>query len=301
MINTPFFSFLIPYYDGWFARPMWFSSLLMAFTILFWIYVMRKYIFKIPFSGKEELSIILMVPFTICAGTMNIFSGLGSMAVCQVAIPGVAAIFCFFSSQLKNIKYKYPVAIMIFMLLLGPFYYTTAQHDWDFTFYDVLPKHANVQIETGFGRGIYTNQIYSRLYGWLIANANYFARPGDYAISYLVSPMVHMITGLRPSLDDTFITFELSNDYFQKCIEKMMQRGREPKIAFIFDRLPVILNGPKMFPDKQFDFLSSDDPISLYIKANMTPASFFKISDNHIIQCYVDYNLAKNRKTVQNP
>jgi hypothetical protein len=298
-INTPLFSFLIPYYDGWFARPMWFSSLLMAFTILFWAYVIRKYIFQIPFSSQEELSIILMAPFTICACTMNIFSGLGSMAVCQVAIPGVAAIFCFFASQLKYIKYKYPVANVIFTLLLGPFYYTTARHDWDFTFYDVPPKHANVHIETGFGRGIYTNQIYSSLYDWLIANATYFTQPGDYAISYVLSPMVHMITKLRPSLDDTFITFELSDNYYEQCIEKIQESGREPKIAFIFERPLVMLNGPNIFPEKQFDLLASDHPISLYIKAHMTPASSFKISDDHIIRCYVDFNLARNRKAVQ--
>ena len=294
-INTPLFSFLIPYYDGWFARPMWFSSLLTGFTILFWAYVIRKYILKKPFSHKEELSIILMVPFSICAFTMNIFSGLGSMAVCQVAIPGVAAIFCFLSSQLKSIKYKNLVAIIIFMLLLGPFYYTTARHDWDFTFYDVLPKHANVRIEKGFGRGIYTNQIYSKLYNWLIANANYFTRPGDYAISYLVSPMVHMIVDLRPSLDDTFIFFEKPNSYFEKCIQKMEQRGRRPKIAFIFERWPMIIGGSEVFRAKELDFLSSGDPISLYIKAHMIPASTFKISDDHIIRCYVDFDLAKER------
>jgi len=81
-INTPLFSFLIPYYNGWFARPMWFSSLLMAFTILFWMHTIRKYVLKRPFSDEEGLSIILMAPFTLSACTMNIFSGLGPMAVC---------------------------------------------------------------------------------------------------------------------------------------------------------------------------------------------------------------------------
>ena len=299
IINTPIFSFLVPYYDGWFARPAWFSSLLMAFTILFWMYTIRKYVLKRIFSKLEELSIILMVPFTICACTMNIFSGLGPMAVCQTAIPAAAAIFCFFASQLKNTKFRHPLAILIFMLVLGPFYYTTARHDWDFTFYDVPPKYANARIETGFGKGIYTNQIYSKLHNWLIANANYFTRPNDYAIAYVLSPMVHMITKLRPSLDDTFITFELPNRYYEQCIKKMEERGREPRIAFIFDRPLVMLNGPNIFPEKQFDFLASDNPISIYIKAHMTPASTFKISDDFIIRCYVDFNLPKERKPDQ--
>ena len=82
-INTKIFSFLVPYYDSGLARPMWFSSLLMAFTILFWMYMIRKYVLKKIFSKEEKLSIILMVPFTMCAYTMNIFSGLGPLAVCQ--------------------------------------------------------------------------------------------------------------------------------------------------------------------------------------------------------------------------
>ena len=299
IINTPIFNVLIPYYNGWFARPMWFSSLLMAFTILFWTHTLIKYILKTIFNNEEALSIILMVPFTISACTMNIFSSLGPLAVCQTAIPAVAAMSCFFVSQLKSIKYRQPVAIFMLILLLGPFYYTTARHDWEFTFYDVRPEDANVRIATGFGRGIYTNKLYSRLYDWLIANANYFTQPDDYAISYVVSPMVHMITRLKPSLDDTWIFLEKSESYFEKSIQKMEQRGREPKIAFIFDRLPVILNGPEMFPDKQLDFLASGDPISIYIKKHMTPASTFKISDDHIIRCFVDFNLPKNQKTCE--
>jgi hypothetical protein len=180
------------------------------------------------------------------------------------------------------------------MLLLGPFYYTTARHDWDFTFYDVPPEHANECIETGFGRGIYTNKIYSKLYDWLIANAAYFTQPGDYAISYVVSPMVHMITGLRPALDDTFIYFGKSNNYFEKCIEKMEERERKPKIAFIFERAPVFIKRPRIFPNKQINFVSSQDPISMYIKNHMRPASTFKIADDHIVRCYVDFNYRKS-------
>ena len=292
IISTPLFKVLIPYYNGWFVGPMWFSSLLMAFMILFWTHTIIKCILKNTFNNEEALSIILMVPFTISACTMNIFSSLGPMAVCQTAIPAVAALSCFFVTQLKRIKYRQPVAIFMLILLLGPFYYTTARHDWEFTFYDVKPEYANVRLETGFGKGIYTNQIYSRLYDWLIANANYFTQPNDYAISYVVSPMVHMITRLRPSLDDTWL-FQKSESYFEKSIQKMEQREREPKIAFIFDRLPVILNGSKMFPDKQLDFLASGDPISIYIKKHMTPASTFKISEDYIIRCYVDFNLPK--------
>ena len=58
---------LARYYGGLFGRPMWFSSLLIAFTLFFWIYILTKYSLKSALNKEEELSIILLVPFTICA------------------------------------------------------------------------------------------------------------------------------------------------------------------------------------------------------------------------------------------
>ena len=81
----------------------------------------------------------------------------------------------------------------------------------------------------------------------------------------------------------------------------MEQRGREPKIAFIFERWPIIVGGAEIFRAKELDFPSSRDPISIYIKTHMTPVSTFKISDDHIIRCYVDYNLARDRKAGKLP
>jgi hypothetical protein len=306
IIRTSLFSLLTPYYNGWFDKPMWFSSLLMAFIIIFWMYTIGKYALKKIFSKEEELSIILMVPFTICACAMSIFSSLKSLSVCQTAIPAVAAMSCLLISQLKNLEFKHPVAIVMLILLLGPFYYTTARHDWEFTFFDVQPKQAIVRIETGFGKGIYTNQIYAKVYDWLIANAKTFTHPDDYAISYIVSPMVHMITKLRPSLDDTFISFEKPLNYYEKCIEKMEQREREPKIAFIFEREMILFpvsfeRGSVVFPQKQIDFMTAQDPISIYVKTHMTRAGSFKISDDHSIRCYIDNDLPKNQRIDPKP
>lgn len=300
LINTSVFGLLPPYFAGWFSKPMWFSSLLIAFTILFWLFTIRKLVLKKLFTQPEELAIVLMVPFTICMLTKSTFSSLGPLNAAQSAIPGAAAIYCVLTSQLKKTKNPHLVAIIAFLFLLAPFYYTTARNDWDFTNFDVIPKQMNVQIKYGFGKGIYTNPIYSRLYDWLVANTNYFTQPGDYAISYVVSPMVHMITGLRPSLDDTYISIAKNDKYYEKCIQKMEERGREPKIAFIFERelmfYPVSLEeGTWVFPTKSMDFISSRDPISNYVKKHMTPASTFKISADHIIRCYVDFNLSKNR------
>ena len=301
IIKTSFFGILTPY-NGFFGRPMWFSSLLIAFVLFFWIYLISKYFLKRGLNKEEELAIFLMVPFSICANTMSIFSGLGSLAVCQTAIPAVAGIFYVVASRLKPMKYPPAMTFTLILFLLGPFYYMTAENDWEFTFFDVVPAQADTRIETGFGRGIYTNHLYSMLYDWLIANASAFTQPDDYAISYAVSPMVHMITGLRPSLDDTFIIVDKSRHYFEACIEFMKEKDRAPKIAFVFERIPAFSpasqkKGTLSFLGKSFDFISSMDPISVYVRTHMTPASTFKISDDHIIRCYVDFNLGKDRQT----
>ncbi len=301
IIKTSFWGFLTPYYNGWFGRPMWFSSLLIAFILFFWIYMISRYLLKRSLNKEEDLAIILIVPFTICALTMSIFSGLGSLAVCQTAIPATTGIFFVVACRLKPMKYPPVLTLVMVLLILGPFYYMTSENDWEFTFFDVVPAQADTRIESGFGRGIYTNRLYSKLYGWLIANAAAFTQPGDYEISYVVAPMVHMITKLKPSLDDTYITILKSNIYYEKCIEKMVQEGREPKIAFIFERelmlYPVSLKrGTVDFPPKEIDFMTSQDPISVYVRTHMTPASTCKISKDHVIRCYVNQNLAHNPK-----
>ena len=38
-----------------------------------------------------------------------------------------------------------------------------------------------------------------------------------------------------------------------------------------------------------FDFFTSLDPISVYVRTHMTPASTFKISDDNVIRCYVEF------------
>jgi len=327
IIKTSFFGILAPYYNGLFGRPMWFSSLLIAFALFFWIYMIVKYFLKTNMGKKEEIAIFLMVPFSICALTMSIFSGLGSLAVCQTAIPAVAGIFFFVAARLlgdepqkpsekklpplqrgaggiltvKPLKYTPAITLVMVLLLLAPVYYMTAEHDWKFTFFDVQPAQADNRIETGFGRGIYTNRLYVKLYDWLIANATAFTQPGDYAISYAEAPMVHMITGLRPSLDDTFVTFAKDRDYYEKAIDFMKRKGREPKVAFIFERMPVLVpvdmkKGKVAFLSKEFDFMSSMDPISTYVKTHMHEMSVFRISADHVIRCYVNPGLAHNQK-----
>lgn len=305
IINTQLLSFLMPYYSSWSSRPMWFSSLLMGFTILFWIQIITKFVLKKILSTEEELAIILMVPFTICALTMSVFSSLGTLAVSQSAIPAVAAIAYMLTPQLKNMKYQHQLAIVTIILLLGPFYYTTAQNDWNFSFYDVSPRQANVSIEEGFGKDIKTNQMYKSLHEWIRKNTEEYSNKDDFIISYVLSPMVHMIAKRRPSLDDTFVSFKKPIEYYDKSIAKMKERHRCPKIAFVFENVPALVpislkNGTYRWSGKEFILSKSNDPVSGYVLQNMALVDEFEISSNNKVSCFVDKKTLINKKIDEN-
>jgi len=284
VIDTSLFGLITPYYNGWFGRPMWFAALLASSFFLFLCHFIFKVVKKKPWNNFELLALILFIPGIIAAINGSIFSGLGFLAVLHSSIPAVAAMACAIMSMATIKKRVYLVKLAILILFFVPFYYTTAWSDWKFTFFDVAPEQANVEIETGFGKGIKTNQAYKDLYVWISTTSQAYSNKDDYVISYAVSPMVHMIARRRPALDDTFVSFAgFPVDYYSKAIEFMKNRGRKPKLAYVFEAMPalmpVTLEDPKrIWMGKQFSF-PSDDPISQYILDNMTPIQRFPISN----------------------
>ncbi len=190
-------------------------------------------------------------------------------------------------------KRVYLVKLAILILFFAPFYYTTAWSDWKFTFFDVAPEQANVEIETGFGKGIKTNQIYKDLYEWISTTSQAYSNKDDYIISYVVSPMVHMIAQRRPALDESFISFaDFPEDYYHKAMEFMKNRGRKPQLAYVFEAMPVLLpvnleDPARIWHGKQFSF-PSGDPISQYVLANMTQIESFPISNELSVRCFLD-------------
>lgn len=170
--------------------------------------------------------------------------------------------------------------------------------DWRFTFYDVPPAQMNATINDGFGKGIKTNVVYSKLYEWIKKNAEEYTDKNDFMLSYVLFPMTHMITKLRPSLDESYLFYYWPRSICEKGIEVMKKKGRNPKIAFVSEReimlIPISLDkGTFRWNGKQFYFPGSMDPFSIYVKKNMTQVSAFKITDDFIIRCYVDFNLPK--------
>ena len=293
VIDTSLFGLITPYYNGWFGRPMWFAALLTSFYFLLLYHFVFKIVKKNPWNNFELLALIFFIPTVIAAISMSVFSELGFLAVLHSSIPALAAMACAIMSMETVKKRVYFVKFAILFLFLAPFYYATAWADWQFTFFDVAPQQANVEIEQGFGKGIKTNQVYKDLYGWIGATSQAYSNKDDYIISYVLSPMVHMIARRRPALDDTYLPFvAFPENYYHKAIEFMKKRGRKPQLAYVFEAWPALqfitMEDPARFWQNKRISFPSGDPISQYVLANMTLIESFPISNELSVRLFLD-------------
>jgi len=273
---------------------MWFAALSASSYFLFLCHFVFKIVKKKPWNNYELLVLTLFVPGGIAAINSSVFSGLGFLAVLHSSIPAVAVMACAIMSMETIKKRVYLVKLAILFLFFVPFYYTTAWADWKFTFFDVAPQQANVEIQQGFGKGIKTNQTYKDLYGWISTTSQAYSNKDDYVISYCVSSMVHMIARRRPALDDAFISFAVYPEvYYHKAIEFMKKRGRKPQLAYVFEAMPALRpitleDNARIWMGKEFSFPTSSDPISQYILANMTLIESFPISNDLSVRLFLD-------------
>jgi hypothetical protein len=301
VIDTSLFGLIVPYYHGWYngwaGRPLWFAALLTLSYLLLLCHFIFKIVRREPWTNLELFSLVLFIPSIIAAVSGTAFSALGMLVVLNASIPSIASMACAILSMETMRKRTYLTQLSILVLFLAPFYYTTAWSDWKFTFFDVAPEQANVEIETGFGRGIKTNEIYKNLYEWISATSQAYSNNDDYIISYVSTPMVHMIARRRPALSLSNIAFnELPDDYFDKLMEFMKSRKRKPQMAYVFEAMPVLVpvsleNPARIWQEKQFSF-PSDDPISRYVLANMTMIESFPISNGLSVRCFLDHATA---------
>ena len=294
IIDTSFFHLISPYYDGWFSRPMWFDSFLIACMVLFWISFFRRYRKNHSFNKGKEICFILLVPATIQSISSSIVSTNGILNVLYVSfllVPAFSYLFIYDADFKKRAAW---IQLFIFIIVLAPYYYHTTYADWNFTYFDVPPKRATHTIQFGFGKGIKTNALYANLYDWIRQNARIFDYRKSFSISYITSPMIHMITKQRPSLDDSFVDFSSrTTSFLANEMKHMETKDRHPSIVFVFERMPCLLpvsieKETFTWPRRQFDFQRSNDPISLYVKLNMIPVSEFRISEGNIVRCYID-------------
>ncbi len=297
IIDTTFFGLITRYHrgvlDGWSNRPLWFAALLAASYFLFVCYLIFKTVKKKPWSKFELVALILFIPCVIAAINSNILSNLGMGTVLYSSITAVTAVTYMILSMETIKRRTYLVQLAVITLFFAPFYYSTAWSDWKFTFFDVAPEQMNAEIETGFGRGIKTNQIYKNLYEWISTTSQAYSNKDDYVISYIVSPMVHMIARRRPALDESHIHFaEYPEDYYNKSIEFMKSRGRNPKLVYVFESIPALQpidlkESMRLWQDRQISF-PSNDPITRYVLANMKQVDSFPLAEDLAVRCFLD-------------
>lgn len=271
------------------------SIFLSSFMILFWMSIIIKILIKQSLSECEQVGIIFMLPATILAITVSIFSDGGMFAVLYTAIPVIVVMGGCIITNLKKRKFAPFYQLIILLLVFAPFYLRQGWFAWHNTFNDFIPSHATTTIDKGFGKGICTNEVYKSVYCWIENISQKYSQKNDYILAYPFSPMVHMIAKRRPALDDTFISFNLkSYEYYDNAIKFMQARSRRPKLAFVFSRslivIPIFSDGIKYFwPSKQLDPQSSD-PISRYVRDNMVLLNQFTIMGFQMA-CYIDNNL----------
>lgn len=303
VIATSCFGLMTPYYEGWFAKPMWLSSLLVCFIAVFWASFIWKAVRKEELSPEDEICLVIMVPGTMQFLISSIVSTNGVLEILHSAIPLVAA--CTLATF--TLGRKEPCAEIkrpaVLPMLLLPFYITTAWADWTFTYFDVLPWEADARIEQGFGKGIHTNREALKLYTWISTTASSHSKENDYILSYIVSPMVYMIAHRKPALDHSFTDFvSRPPEFFVRSVEKMQAKKREPRLAFVFEYFPAVLSIASLPDDrkaqappgaqymwfgKHFNF-SADDPISRYVLKNMYILDEYNITSKSTVRCFVD-------------
>jgi len=307
IIETSFGGLITPYFSGLFALQMWFTALLVSSYIILSYYFILKVGSKKQWKKIELYALTLIIPCFIISVSGSLFSGFGILFVLFTSIPTVAAITCIILSLETIEKKSLTEKWIILLLLLAPFYCTIVSADLNSILspklHPKLTKLSYVEIDQGFGKGIKTYAIFYDLYTWISITSNKYSQKDDFIISYVCSPMIHMIAKRRPSLDDTYI--ELTDkpySYFNKAIDFMKSHRREPRLAFIFESEPVIYLNPMneghyVWLGKQFMFTASaGDPISKYVIKNMVPIDNFIIDPDLglVVRCYINRQNALN-------
>lgn len=159
------------------------------------------------------------------------------------AIPTIAALSLLLLSN-RHIHFR-PIGLQLVVLLLCllPFYYTTAWSDWEFTCFDVKPADAHSIIDKGFCKGIRTNPVNKELIEWIQENTQKYSSDKDYIISCILTPMVYMIAKRRPAIDRSFLypPSEKKMFYYNDMIKQMIKLHRQPAMAFFFTFDPLVL------------------------------------------------------------
>lgn len=292
IIDTNLWGAVIPYFNlNFLSQASWFSSLLVSMFLFFISYFFWKMLSYNRLNKTDIISILLLTPCILLSISLSAFCTAGYLSVLYTSIPVIGAMSTLILFD-KRIKTKsHLMKLLILFIFLIPFYYSAAWSGWHFPFFDMASEYTNVEIEHGFGKGIRTNVLYKNLYDWISESADKYTSNGDFIISYTVSPMVHMIAKRRPALDNSWIdTNDFTPAYYKKAISFMIENGRQPHIAFIFEDRPILWPNP--FKDNMYSMIPeisfpANDAISKYVVEYMYQVSDFRLNNEIIARCFV--------------
>ena len=293
IVDTNLFNLVTPFWRGWFPRQMWFCALLIvAMTALpgYLVYRKRR---GMVLERIDLLYLVLVLPAGLMALLMSQFSSAGVLATCYVALPASMAIALFAVTRLEKLPIGEGVTALSVAALLLPFYYHLARADWEFTFFDMAPKHLTRVISSGFGAGIHTNEFYGQIVDWMTQTAQAHSRDGDFAIVMDQAPMGYMIIKRRPALNHSFSGWALSASLRRDAVAAMLRQGREPKIAYRFLNFPMIVpefsTPEKIVLGGQFSYPATD-PASQHVTTHMQLVDTFYFQDQPLIEFYARRN-----------
>lgn len=291
ILDSNLAGYVRPYWSGWFSNQLWFCSLLLTFMAIFLALVVQKKRNNSSVDGHDGLILIILIPSIVFALVFSHFSSLGILTTLYVAIPVTMALALFLIRHLERqyLDSQYIAAIATIAILF-PFSYQLAWADWKFTKFDLTPEKLSHTVAGGFADGIRTNALYASMIRWMEATSSTHSTAGEFAIIMDRTSMGHMLIKRRPSLNHSWIGWGHSPSVRQDALKEMLRENRQPKIAYRFLRLPLML--PISLRDgtsrlSPYISYAPDDPISAYVTTRMQHIDTFSADGEPLIELYV--------------
>ncbi|MFQ5509040.1 MAG: hypothetical protein ACE5FN_06855 [Leptospirillia bacterium] len=284
-----------PYVFPWYADQTWLCALL---AVTMGMAAVRMFRCRGTENGEGQADghagtlLVLLVPVTLGAMGFGLFSTLGFLALCFFALPAAMVLCVLLSGFFTGAGPQAPwMALATLLAVLLPVYHGVAMADWRNTFYDLSPKSLDVEFESGFAKGIRTNQTTRSVALWVQNMSNQWVKEDDLAIFYDMAPMGYMLNRLRPSLDHSWTGMGASLPLKKEAVENMKRLGREPDIAFRFINSTLI--PPADLKHEHFRLFpgwiryAKKDAVDRYVRKQMRFVRKLQVGGETWIECYV--------------
>lgn len=293
-IYNHYFGILPPFWNGWFNIPGITSAITLGLlSISITLNVTRtaaqapkgflvKGLFNNEGARIEALKILILMYGVLYAAT----STLGIMLFSNILpLTLMMMISENGSKPARNPEYKIRAnSIAAFGIALG---IPLMMHDHQFTYFDKSPNYLTSEITHGPAKGIFTNELNSKLYSDLINIVDNLTEDDDFIISFDQTPMTYFITKRRPSLDHSWTGITGGDAQAMKLsIAKMVDRERIPRLALHWR------NKFLWFPSRDGEYALSSfgdsaEPVLLsFVKSNMRYIGSIEIQDQRAIEIY---------------